>query len=115
MACFIIPAVEAVAGTILQKKVGREKAEKMKLGWLNTMLWGGVALLAIEHIWHGEVVPWPPFLTAMANPAETSAMIKEMAIVGTAMAIVVTLAWVALVFITNALSKRIFIKKTAKL
>lgn len=115
MACFLVPAVEAVATTVFQRKIGREKAEKMRLNWLNTMLWGGVVLLAVEHIWHGEVVPWPPFLTAMANPAEFSAMLKEMAVVGTAMAIVVTLAWAVLVFITNILSKREVAKKPAGL
>ncbi|HEC88808.1 MAG TPA: hypothetical protein ENI52_05780 [Thermoplasmata archaeon] len=114
MACFLVPAVEAVATTIVQKKVGKEKAEKMKLSWLNTMLWGGVTLLAIEHIWHGEVVPWPPFLTAMANPAEIAPMLKEMATVGSAMAIVVTLTWIILVFLTNVLSKRFVTRKPAE-
>lgn len=101
MACFLVPGGEAVVTAIVQKAVGKEKAEKWKLGWLNTMLWGGTTLLAIEHIWHGEVVPWPPFLTAMKNPAEIAPMLHEMAVNGTAMAMAVTLAWLVLVALTS--------------
>ena len=54
------------------------------------MLWGGVLLLCIEHMWHGEVVPFPPFLTAMNAPEEIPAMLGEMATVGVSMAILVT-------------------------
>ena len=57
------------------------------------MLWGGSALLALEHIWHGEIVPFYPFLTAVNNPEDTQAMLNEMAVSGTAMALVVTFAW----------------------
>ncbi len=79
MACFLVPMGEAIVTTVVQKvvenrekKVGGEKANSMglkwsrRLGWLNKMLWGGTALLALEHVWHGEVVPWPPFLTAVS-------------------------------------------------
>ena len=48
-----------------------------KLKWLKNMLWGGAALLAYEHVWHGEVVPWFPFLTAAANPEDTAVMLRE--------------------------------------
>ena len=77
MACFIVPATEAIVTTIAQKVLaskeknmeihhegGSATVEKSrfsrKLGWLNNMLWGGSALLALEHVWHGEVVPWVP-------------------------------------------------------
>ena len=50
-------------------------------------------LLAFEHLWHGEITPYPPFLTAMSSPAATREMLSEMATVGTAMACVVTAAW----------------------
>ncbi|MCD6330857.1 MAG: hypothetical protein J7L80_01480 [Thermoplasmata archaeon] len=105
MACFLVPAGEAVVTTIAQKAVGKEKAEKLKLGWLNTMLWGGVILLAIEHIWHGEVVPWPPFLTAMQNPADIPVMLHEMALVGGTMSIVITLTWAILVALLSLPAK----------
>ena len=103
MACFIAPAAEAVVTTIVQKVIGKERAERLKLKWLNIMLWGGVIVLAVEHIWHGEVVPWPPFLTAMVNPADTAQMLHEMATVGTAMAVTITLVWILMVVISNAL------------
>ena len=106
MACFLVPGSEALVTTIVQKAIGKEKAEKWKLRWLNTMLWGGFILLAIEHIWHGEVVPWPPFLTAMKNPADTAAMLHEMATHGIAMAVVVTIAWIVMVALANMLPYR---------
>ena len=91
MACFLVPATEAVVTTVVRKVMEKsqdhgetvkirldngkmEVAEKLpfarKLKWLTNLLWGGSALLAFEHLWHGEVVPWFPFLTAMSDPAE---------------------------------------------
>ena len=111
MACFIVPGTEAVITTAVHRAIGKERAERLKLKWLNTMLWGGTILLAIEHIWHGEVVPWPPFLTAMENPAEVGAMLSEMAIVGGAMSATITLTWVALVAIAAKLPERALSKE----
>ncbi len=113
MACFLVPGAEAIITTVVQKSVGKEKADRWKLNWLNTMLWGGVILLAIEHIWHGEVVPWPPFLTAMKNPADIAPMLHEMATVGTAMAVTVTLVWVLMVTVTTTVTRKITERTTA--
>ena len=113
VACFLVPGSEAVVTTIIQKRIGKEKAEKWKLKWLNTMLWGGFILLAIEHIWHGEVVPWPPFLTAMKNPADMQAMFHEMATHGLAMAVVVTITWLIMVALANIVPKRMVEKAGA--
>jgi len=67
MACFLVPTTEAIVTTIVEKNVeAHEKKEdkgqtlqkqgkvtfSRKLKWLNTMLWGGAALLACEHVWH---------------------------------------------------------------
>ncbi|MGN1119231.1 MAG: hypothetical protein ACI4Q4_02660, partial [Oscillospiraceae bacterium] len=91
MACFIVPATEAIVTTVAQKalkhheeKTGEETTLHIseKLGWLNKMLWGGSALLAFEHVWHGEVTPWFPFLTAAADPADAAEMLREMATSG---------------------------------
>jgi hypothetical protein len=71
------------------------------LGWLNKLLWGGTILLALEHVWHGEVVPWPPFLTARENPADVAPMLHEIATIGVGMAGVVTVIWVIIVFIVE--------------
>ncbi len=114
MACFIVPAAEAVVTTVVKKTIGekavKENAQKhlflKKINWLNNMLWGGSALLAFEHVWHGEVVPWFPFLTAAANPAEAAQMLREMATSGVAMAALVTAAWVGMVLAANAIEKR---------
>lgn len=112
MACLIAPVIEAVIVSAVKKRV--EKKEKVaaasgfdvavteddtkisfsrKLGWLTKMLWGGSFLLAIEHIWHGEVVPYFPFLTALNNPADVAPMMMEIATVGVTMTVVVTSVW----------------------
>ncbi|HDN51490.1 MAG: hypothetical protein DRN21_04720 [Thermoplasmata archaeon] len=114
MACFLVPGTEAVVTTAVQKVIGKERAEKLKLGWLNTMLWGGVLLLAVEHIWHGEVVLWPPFLTAMNNPADIAPMVHEMVTVGAAMTIAITLAWIVLVALASILPQRIAARKEVR-
>ncbi|HBN81137.1 MAG TPA: hypothetical protein DD433_07140, partial [Ruminococcaceae bacterium] len=70
------------------------------------MLWGGVFLLAIEHVWHGEVVPWPPFLTAMNNPADIRPMLMEILTVGGTMVLFVTAVW----FVMTLAADRIYQK-----
>ena len=77
-----------------------------KLGWLNKLLWGGVILLAFEHLWHGEVVPWFPFLTAMSDPADASEMFHEMMTVGTSMAGLITLVWGIMLIVSHAMEKK---------
>ncbi len=115
MACFLVPTTEAIVTTIVTKAVKKNEIKKNeehegimlseKLGWLNKMLWGGSGLLAFEHVWHGEVTPFFPFLTNASNPADAAAMLHEMATSGTAMAAVVTLAWAGLVAASGRLRK----------
>lgn len=127
MACFLVPTAEAVVVTAvrhIQKK--KEAAQPVrredegagprldaripfsrKLGWLLNMLWGGSILLAFEHVWHGEVTPWFPFLTAAADPADTAEMLHEMATIGVTMAVLVTVAWAVMVLVSNAIEKRV--------
>ena len=125
MAC--VPAAEAVVTTIATKVMkskegnpdtvkvqldGAElvEAEKIpfsrKLGWLNKLLWGGSALLAFEHVWHGEVVPWFPFLTAASNPADAAEMLHEMATAGVLMAVLVTAVWAGMLVVSSVIEKR---------
>ena len=122
MACFLVPTTEAIVTTIVEKNVeAHEKKEESgvqtlqkesklpfsrKLKWLNTMLWGGSALLAFEHVWHGEVVPFFPFLTAAANPADAAEMLHEMGTTGVLMAVLVTAIWIGMVAISNIIEKR---------
>ena len=77
-----------------------------KLNWLNNLLWGGSGLLAFEHVWHGEVTPFFPFLTAASDPADAAEMLKEMGTVGVGMAVLVTGVWVGMVLIARAIDKR---------
>ena len=134
MACFVVPAAEAVVTTIVRKVM--EKKEKQpaeteilmdgvpekvsripfsrKLKWLTNLLWGGSALLAFEHVWHGEVVPWFPFLTAAANPEDAAEMLHEMATVGISMAALVTLVWLVMLGVSALIEKRILNAEPAK-
>ena len=127
MACFLVPAAEAVITTAATKIVEKKEREQAplqisfdgttvepavripfsrKLKWLNHMLWGGSALLMFEHIWHGEVVPFFPFLTAMSNPEDTAEMLEEMSTVGVSMAVLVTVVWLGMVCVTSIIEKR---------
>jgi len=96
MACFIAPMSLAIVTTLFRKKI----PETFKIGWLNIMLWGGVIMLAIEHIAHQEVILYPPFLTAMQNPADIPIMLQEMATVGGSMTIAILLSWIVLVAVS---------------
>lgn len=133
MACILVPAAEAVVVTaayvVLKKKEQKLEAPKLaegktiiteepkvtwskKLSWLLSMLWGGVLLLVFEHFWHGEIVPFPPFLSAMASPEDTAEMLHEMATVGVSMAVGVTAVWgVACAFVDAKVKQ---IKKAVK-
>lgn len=122
MACFAVPAAEAVITTVATKVMeSKEKNAETsevrtdgastisfsrKLKWLRNLLWGGSGLLAFEHVWHGEIVPFAPFLSAAANPADMMEMLREMATVGTGMAAVVTLVWGGMVAVSSALEKK---------
>lgn len=109
MACFLVPTSEAIITTAIKfvaDKKGVESPFIKRMNWLNNMLWGGSALLAFEHVWHGEVTPWFPFLTNAATPESAAEMFHEMATNGVAMAILVTLAWVAMVCVSISLSKK---------
>ena len=121
MACFLVSAAEALVVTAVEKheenveaakEITHEEASAVKiplskkLSWLKYMLWGGVVLLLFEHIWHGEVVPWFPFLTAMSDQAEAMQMLKEMATVGVCMALLITVVWFAVCKAADAIVKR---------
>ena len=113
MACFLVPAAEAVVTTVATKvieKNANDDVQKVsfakKLSVLNKLMWGGCALLCYEHIWHGEVVPFFPFLTAMESPAETAVMLDEMAAVGGTMAVFLTGIWLIGCFAMDKIVKR---------
>ena len=120
MACFLAPVTEAVIVTAVEKKMEAgtkdtapaENSEGIvkiplsrKLKWLTRMLWGGAFLLAFEHVWHGEVIPTFPFLTAVKE-GEVGGMLAEMGTAGVTMAVLVTAAWVGMVIVSNVIEKR---------
>lgn len=124
MACFLVPTAEAIVTTAVTKVMKKKEAELVKvpagdstvqaakvsfsrkLSWLNNMLWGGSALLAFEHVWHGEVTPWFPFLTAAGNSASAAEMLHEMSTSGVMMAVLVTAVWGGMVAVSNAMEKK---------
>jgi len=116
MACFLVPAAEAIivsAAVKISEKREKNKyslpkgavkhteieedSHKLpfskKLSWLRNLLWGGTILLAFEHLWHGEISPFFPFLTAASNPQDTAVMLHELATVGVSMTVAVTAIW----------------------
>lgn len=119
MACFLVPAGEGVVTEIV-KKIESKKEKKLevpaqdigkipfsrKLGWLSKLLWGGSALLAFEHVWHGEVVPYFPFLTAMDNKEDMLEMFHEMGTVGVSMSLLITVVWVGMCVAADIIVKR---------
>ena len=128
MACFLVSTAEAIVVTVaakvaknkemsaeslkLERNAAIETKHEKKLPWskklmiLAYMLWGGAFLLCYEHIWHGEVVPWPPFLTAMSDPADTAEMLSEMGSIGVTMAVIVTVTWAIMMFVADKIMER---------
>ena len=91
MACFVVSTVAALGVAAARHivkhhemkqpelvvenkeyKFGSEVKWSKKLAYLELTLFGGSALLAGEHILHGEVTPYPPFLTAAGESADAA-------------------------------------------
>ena len=112
MACFTAPLAQALvvtAATSARKdKIARSRNPFIRrLGWLQKMLYGGSFLLAIEHVWHGEISWRFPFLTAVKEgPEATSGMLHEIATLGVSMAVLITVVWVGMVLVSSAVEKR---------
>lgn len=127
MACVAAPIVEAIAVTVAAKVAeNKEKNEvtltngktgvnstqsakipfSRKLKWLCYLQWGGAFLLAFEHIWHGEIVPFFPFLTAVGDSAAVAEMLREIATVGVGMAIATTAVWACMLAACLVFEKR---------
>ena len=124
MACFLAPLTEAIVVSVIRKAAAKKELTALassvvkqsessvpvrfsaQLGWLMNMLYGGSFLLAVEHIWHGEVVLWPPFLTAMKDPSDTAAMLHEIATTGVSMAVCVTAVWAVMLLVYRSIARR---------
>jgi len=123
MACFIVTLVEAAVVKVAEKKIEKkellaleDKKEDVeikatipmssKLRWLSRMLFGGAVLLAFEHLWHGEISPVFPFLTAMSDSESAIEMLKEMGTVGVSMSVLVTAIWGCMCKVADSIVKR---------
>lgn len=108
MACFTAPLAEALvvrAVTPASKGATSTNPFVRRLGWLSKMLFGGSLLLAVEHVWHGEITWRYPFLTAVKD-GNTAEMLHEIATVGVAMAILITAVWAVMVAVSCAIERR---------
>ncbi len=97
MACFTVPMAAAIVLTALRKRFPK----KLKINILNSLLWGGVIMLAVEHIAHQEVVPYPPFLTAGLEE-----VLPEMLAVGVPMTLAMFFVWGVIVFVPQLMLHR---------
>lgn len=117
MACFLESIALASAVGVYKKSVAKKEQSlhssqsshkipwSRKLGWYMYLLLGGAFLLAFEHIWHGEIVPYPPFLSAMETKDGFITMLEEIAIVGTLQVVLITCVWGIMIFVAEKLAK----------
>ena len=110
MACFTAPLAQALVVTAAKSACKDRTAKSAnpfvrRLGWLQKMLFGGSFLLAIEHVWHGEITWRYPFLTAVKD-GNTADMLHEIATLGVAMAVLITVVWVGMVLVSEAVARK---------
>ena len=131
MACFVVSLLGAAGVGIAkhfvkkhERKLDLKKAEvtkpykfgddikwSKKLSYLELSLYSGSFLLAIEHAIHGEIVPYPPFFTALSDSSEAIEMFQEMGTVGVLMFVSVVLAWCLGVFVADLFKYKTHKKK----
>ena len=103
MACFTVPLATAVVADAVKAALpasAKKNPFVAKLGWLGKMMYGGSFLLAIEHVYHGEIIFAPPFLTAVKK-GDTAGMLHEMATRGVAMAVLLVAVWAVMVAVSE--------------
>ena len=112
MACFTAPLAAAIAAGVVRHTVkDKESGDPetiswaTKLGWLEKLSFGGCALLAFEHVWHGEIIFQFPFLTGVKN-GETAEVLKEIATVGGAMTALIFAVWIGMLIVSSLIVKR---------
>ncbi len=97
MACFIVPMGLGIITTLL----ARFFPKRLNINWLNAMLWGAVAMLMVEHVAHGEIIPYPPFLTAGIME-----VLPEMLSVGGPMTLVSASVWALLTAANDVITRK---------
>ena len=98
--------IELAGRTPEVDKFGSDTKWSTKLAYLETGLFAGSFVLAAEHMLHGEVVPYPPFLTATETAEGTMEMLHEIATVGVSMFAIVVGVWALGVFIYDLVKYR---------
>ena len=125
MACFLVSAAAGIGVTAAkyvvkhfekknelkvsepkEVKFGSEIKWSKKLAFLELTLFAGSFVLAGEHMIHGEVVPFPPFLTAAGNPSDAAEMLHEMGTTGVLMLGLLVAAWAVGVFVVDLVKYR---------
>ena len=125
MGCFAVSAIGAIGVGVArhivkhhEKKLALEHKEQVpekfgsdikwstKLAYLELTLGSGSLILLGEHIFHGEVVPYPPFFTAMEHAEDTRQMFYEIGTVGVAMFFLLIIAWAVGILIADAVKYR---------
>ena len=125
MACFVVSTAVGVGTAIARhvvkhhekklelegkvpevKKFGSDVKWSKKLAYLELMLFSGSFILAIEHMIHGEITPYPPFFTAASDYNEAITMLKEMGTVGVSMLAILLGAWAIGVFVVDLIKYR---------
>ena len=111
MACFTAPLAAAIAAGVARRTVAKKSdtpetiSWATKLGWLEKLSFGGCALLAFEHIWHGEIIFQFPFLTGVRD-GNTAEVLREIATVGGAMTALILATWIGMLIVSSAIVKR---------
>ena len=112
MACFSAPLAAAIATGIVRRTVAAKDAGTpetvswaTKLGWLEKLFFGGCALLAFEHVWHGEIIFQFPFLTGVRD-GNTAEVLREIATVGGAMTALIVAVWIGMLIASSLIVKR---------
>ena len=110
MACFTAPLAAAIAAGVARRTVAHKESSETiswatKLGWLEKLSFGGCALLAFEHIWHGEIIFQFPFLTGVRD-GNTAEVLREIATVGGAMTALIVAVWIGMLIASSLIVKR---------
>ncbi|SFK12994.1 hypothetical protein [Succinivibrio dextrinosolvens] len=108
MACFTACVAQGCAVHLLRKYLKKtNKAETLenRLQSLQNMLFGGSALLLLEHIWHGEISYVFPFFTKATTTEGIHEIFEEIMTVGVGMDVIVTSMWGLSIFVSSLIAR----------
>lgn len=63
-------------------------------------------MLIVDHIANGEIVAYPPFLTAMENPSAIPVMVEEIVTLGGAMTAAIVACWAIMVIVADTITTK---------